>query len=159
MRTVYVGVIGAGQIDDTALAAVARSVGRLVAQGGAVLVCGGLGGVMAEAAAGARDAGGTTVGILPGTSRRDANPHIDIVIPTGLGEARNALVARASDVLIALDGEFGTLSEIALGLKLGKPVVGIGTWELVKSGQPVDAIVPVETAEEAVTKAFALVGR
>lgn len=158
MGPVYVGVIGAGTSLDTSLAAIARMVGRLAAGRGAILVCGGLGGVMEEAAAGASEAGGTVVGILPGTSRDEANPHVHISISTGLGEARNALVARASDVLIAIGGEYGTLSEIALGLKMGKPVVGIGTWQLAKDGREVAAIIPAETPEEAIEKAFELVG-
>lgn len=156
METLYIGVIGAGNGLDESQAATAREVGRLLGQRGAVVVCGGLGGVMEEAAAGARAAGGLVVGILPGSSRAGANPHLSVVIPTGLGEARNALIARASDVLIAVGGEYGTLSEIALALKIGKPVVGIGTWELAKQGRSVDAIVEAQTAEEAVEKAVRL---
>src|SRR5919199_2439349 len=94
------------------------------------VVCGGLGGVMEAACRGAKSAGGMTVGILPSGSRADANDYVDIALATGLGEARNALVVRAVDVLIAVGGEYGTLSEIALALKAGKPVVGVGTWEL-----------------------------
>jgi uncharacterized protein (TIGR00725 family) len=90
---------------------------------------------MEAACRGAKSAGGTTVGILPGLRRADANPWVDVAIPTGLGEARNALVVRAANALIAVGGEFGTLSEIALALKAGKPVVGIATWEL--AGDPV----------------------
>jgi len=153
---VYIGVIGAGGGLDEALAATARSVGRLLAERGAIVVCGGLGGVMEEAAAGAREAGGQVIGILPENSRFGANPYLTVSIPTGLGEARNALIARTSDALIAVGGEFGTLSEIALALKIGRPVVGIGTWRLSKAEGPVDAIVPAETAEEAVEKALAL---
>jgi uncharacterized protein (TIGR00725 family) len=105
-------------------------VGRLVAGRGAVLVSGGLGGVMEAACRGAREAGGTTVGILPGSDRAAANPYVDVAVPTGLGEARNALVVRAADVLIAVGGGYGTLSEIALALKAGKRVIGLGTWEI-----------------------------
>ncbi|MDQ4097681.1 MAG: TIGR00725 family protein [Actinomycetota bacterium] len=112
----------------------AEEVGRELGRNGAVVVCGGLGGVMAAACRGAKAEGATTVGILPGDDRRAANQWVDIAIPTGMGEARNALVVRTADALIAVGGEFGTLSEIALALKLGKPVVGIATWDLVPPG-------------------------
>jgi len=95
-----------------------------------VVVCGGLGGVMEAACRGAKEAGATTVGILPGADRSAANPFVDVAIPTGLGEARNALVVRAADALIAVGGAYGTLSEIALALKAGKRVAGIGTWDV-----------------------------
>jgi uncharacterized protein (TIGR00725 family) len=95
-----------------------------------VVVCGGLGGVMEAACRGAKGAGGTTIGILPGVDRSAANPFVDVAIPTGLGEARNALVVRAADALIAVGGGYGTLSEIAFALKAGKRVAGIGTWEI-----------------------------
>jgi uncharacterized protein (TIGR00725 family) len=95
-----------------------------------VLVCGGLGGVMEAACKGAKGSGGTTVGILPGTDRTAANPYVDTAIATGLGEARNAIVARSADALIAIGGAYGTLSEIAFALKAGKRVVGLGTWEV-----------------------------
>jgi uncharacterized protein (TIGR00725 family) len=110
--------------------AAAERVGALVAQRGAVLVCGGLGGVMEAACRGARQEGGTAVGILPGLDRSAANPHVDLALATGLGEARNALVVRAGDALIAVGGGYGTLSEIALALKAGKRVAGLGTWEI-----------------------------
>lgn len=118
----------------------AEAVGRALAERGAVVVCGGRGGVMEAACRGARSAGGTTVGILPGLERAEANAWVDVAIPTGLGEARNALVVCAADALVAVGGEFGTLSEIALALAAGKPVVGLGTWELVKDGRSSDAI-------------------
>jgi uncharacterized protein (TIGR00725 family) len=108
-----------------------------------VVVCGGLGGVMEAACRGAKDAGGTTVGILPGSDRAAANPFVDVAIPTGLGEARNALVVRAADALIAVGGGYGTLSEIALALKAGKPVVGVGTWDI-------DGVVAAPDARDAV---------
>jgi uncharacterized protein (TIGR00725 family) len=95
-----------------------------------VVVCGGLGGAMEAACRGAKQAGGTTVGILPGTDRSAANPYVDFALPTGLGEARNALVVRAADVVIAVGGGYGTLSEIALALRGGKPVIGLDTWEV-----------------------------
>ena len=104
--------------------------GRLLAARGAVVVCGGLGGVMEAACRGAKEGGGTTVGILPGSERSAANEFVDVAVPTGLGEARNAFVVRAADALIAVGGGYGTLSEIALALKAGKPVVGLGSWEI-----------------------------
>jgi uncharacterized protein (TIGR00725 family) len=105
-------------------------VGRELGSRGVVLVTGGLGGVMEAACRGARGAGGMTIGILPGTDRSVANPYVDVAIPTGLGEARNALVVRAADALIAVGGAYGTLSEIAFALKAGKRVVGLGTWDI-----------------------------
>ncbi|HET9156806.1 MAG TPA: TIGR00725 family protein, partial [Myxococcaceae bacterium] len=128
-RVLHVGVVGSGSAERDQLV-LAEEVGRLLATRGAIVVCGGLGGVMEAACRGAKSVGGMTVGLLPGSDRRDANAWVDVAIPTGLGEARNALVVRAADVLIAIGGEFGTLSEIALALKTGKPVVGIDTWEL-----------------------------
>jgi uncharacterized protein (TIGR00725 family) len=122
-------------------------VGRLLAQRGAVLVCGGLGGTMEAACRGAKQAGGTTVGLLPGGSRSDANPFVDVAIPTGLGEARNALVVRAADVVVAVGGGYGTLSEIALALKAGKRVVGLGSWEI-------DGVVAADGPEAAVAEAL-----
>jgi uncharacterized protein (TIGR00725 family) len=154
----YIAVCGPGRASDEQ-AALAEEVGRRVAGSGAILVCGGLGGVMEAAARGATEAGGIAVGILPGTGREDANPHLAISVPTGMGEARNALVVRAADVLIAIAGEFGTLSEIALALKLGTPVVGLGTWELTKPGVPLrDPIIRAATPEQAVTLALDLAG-
>jgi uncharacterized protein (TIGR00725 family) len=121
-----VAVIGPG--DEPIVAA--AEVGRLLAERGAVLVCGGLGGVMEGACRGAKEAGGLTVGILPGADRADANPFVDVVLPTGLGEARNALVVEAADVAIAIGRGYGTLSEVALALKAGKRVIGLDTWEI-----------------------------
>ena len=144
--------MGGGEPPDAARKA-ALAVGRELGRRGAVLVCGGLGGVMEAACRGAREAGGTTVGLLPGADRRAANPHVEVALATGLGEARNAIVVRAVDAVIAVDGEFGTLSEIALALRAGTPVVGVATWELAKGGRPVDGIEraggPVEAVEVA----------
>jgi len=154
----YVAVVGAAGASDE-VAALAEEVGALLARSGATLVCGGLGGVMEAACRGAKSEGGTTVGILPGTRRDDANDYVDIALPTGLGEARNALVVRTADAVIAVAGEFGTLSEIGLALKLATPVVGLGTWELLKGGEPVEAIRPAATPAEAVDLALRLAGR
>jgi uncharacterized protein (TIGR00725 family) len=129
MKGKVIAVIGAGEA-TASLAAVAEMVGREIARNGCMLVCGGLGGVMAAAARGAREEGGITVGILPQADRDSANPHITVAVATGFGEGRNIIIARTADALIAVGGEYGTLSEIAYGLKMGKPVIGIGTWDI-----------------------------
>jgi uncharacterized protein (TIGR00725 family) len=122
-------------------------------------VCGGLGGAMEAAARGAAAEGGAVLGILPGSDRGAANAFVTVAVPTGMGEMRNALIVRTADAVIAVGGEFGTLSEIALALKAGTPVVGIGTWELAKAdGQSADPIVRVETPDEAVAAALRLAG-
>jgi len=108
-----------------------------------VLVCGGMGGGMEAACRGAKAEGGTTLGILPGDDRAAANPWVDVAVATGLGEARNALVVRAADAVIAVEGGYGTLSEIALALRAGVPVAGLGTWEIegvVEASSPADAV-------------------
>jgi hypothetical protein len=117
-----IGVIGGGEAKGQ-IYAIAKEVGREIAKSGAILICGGLGGVMEACAKGAKEAGGITVGILPGFNSHEANPYIDIKIPTAMSHARNAIIARSADVLIAIDGSLGTISEIALGLKVGKPVI------------------------------------
>jgi uncharacterized protein (TIGR00725 family) len=149
----YISVIGAGQASDDEAAA-AEEIGRRLAEAGAVLVCGGLGGVMDAAARGCEAAGGTSIGILPGDDRTHASEHLTVRIATGLGEARNAIVARAADAVIAVGGEFGTLSEIALALKMGKPVVGLGTWSLDLEGLPGDPLQRAADPAEAVAKAL-----
>ena len=136
-------VIGPG--DEPTVAA--AEVGRLLAEHGVTLVCGGRGGAMEAACRGAKEADGLTVGILPGPDRSDANPFVDIVLPTGLGEARNALVVGAADVVIAIGGGYGTLSEIALALKAGKRVIGLGTWDI-------EGVVAAEDPEAAVAAAL-----
>ena len=156
----YIAVIGGGDSpDDDSTATVAEAVGRLVAEAGGVVVCGGLGGVMAAACRGAKSAGGVTVGVLPGTDRRDANEWVDVALATGLGEARNVLVVRAADAVVAVGGEFGTLSELAFALKTGVPVVGIGTWQLARRGQPVSAYAEARSADDAVRLAMAMIAR
>jgi uncharacterized protein (TIGR00725 family) len=122
-------------------------VGRLVAERGGVVVCGGLGGAMESACRGARQAGGLTVGLLPGSDRSEANAFVDVALPTGLGEARNALVVGAADVVIAVGRGYGTLSEIALALRAGKRVVGLDTWD-------VEGVVPADGPEAAVSAAL-----
>src|SRR6266516_1279371 len=149
-RGPYIAVCGPDPCSQE-VGAQAGETGRLLAEAGAVLVCGGLGGVMEAASRGASGAGGTVIGILPGLDRGAANPHLTLSIPTGMGEMRNMLIVRSADALIAIAGEFGTLSEIAFALKTGVPVVGLGTWELSKAGgHPVDAFVRASTPEDAV---------
>ncbi len=148
-------VSGGGDAGEDACR-LAEEVGRHLARRGAVLVTGGLGGAMEAACRGAKSEGGTTVGILPGHDRADANEWVDVAIATGLGEARNSIVVRAADVVIAVAGEYGTLSEIALALKVGTPVVGLATWELARAGSPVPAIAVATTPAEAAERAVAL---
>ena len=150
-----VAVVGASRCTPQE-AEIAEAVGRELARRGAILICGGRGGVMEAACRGAKAGGGRTVGILPGTSRHQANPYVDIPIVTGLGEARNLIIVRSADAVIAVGGEYGTLSEIAFALKLGVPVVGLGTWELSKGGQSVEAIVRAASPVEAVERALEL---
>lgn len=153
-----IGVIGSGRSHPTwdKWAAV---VGQEIAKAGCTLVCGGLSGVMAAAAKAAKEAGGATIGILPGTDPKEANPGITIPIPTGLGEGRNLLVVQSSDVLIAIGGGAGTLSEIGFALKLHKPLVLLGSWkiELPEGADPL-AVPPrvVQTPEEAAHLALQL---
>ncbi len=133
----FVAVVGSGSA-DTELEVVAEEVGRRLAEGGAVVVCGGLGGVMAAACRGASTAGGTTVGLLPGNDRRAANRWVTVPVATGLGELRNGLVVRSADAVVAVGGAYGTLSEVALALQAGKLVVGVGTWGLVRPDGSLD---------------------
>lgn len=151
----YVAVSGGGDA-DSATCRLAEEVGAELARLGAVVLTGGLGGAMAAACRGAKGAGGTTIGILPSDERADANPWVDVAVPTGLGEGRNAFLVRAADAVVAVAGGFGTLSEIALALRLGRPVVGLRTWELGRGGQPVLDIVVVATPAEAAGTAVAL---
>ncbi len=130
--------------------------GRLIAEAGATLFCGGLGGMMQAAAEGAKSAGGKTVGILPGADQGAANPFIDLAIPTSLGAYRNAVLVRSCDAVIAIHGAYGTLSEIAFALRLGIPVVGLHTWELHRNGAPDPGIHDAQTAKEAVEWALKL---
>lgn len=149
MMSPYVAVVGssAGTPEEHATA---EDLGRLIAVEGWVVVCGGLGGVMDAAARGCASADGVSVGVLPGEGRAAASAHLTVAISTGLGEARNAIVARSVDAVIAVGGEFGTLSEIALALKMGKPVVGLGTWEIAREGVARNPIIRVSTPAEAI---------
>lgn len=150
---ILIAVVGSGEATPQE-EAWAYEVGRRLAMAGAVVVCGGRGGVMEAVCRGAVEAGGLTVGILPGSDHREANPYVRLPLPTGLGEVRNALVVRVAHAVIAIGGEFGTLSEIALALKWGIPVIGLGTWSLHRPGVAVPMEV-VSTPEEAVRRALA----
>ena len=150
-RTPYVAVVGPGDASPQELAS-AEDVGAGLAALGAVVVTGGLGGVMEAASRGARSKRGHTLGIMPGEDRETANAWVEIAIATGLGELRNGLVVRAADALVAVGGGHGTLSEVALGLKLGRPVVGLGTWE-------VHGVEHVSTPAEAIDRISALLLR
>jgi uncharacterized protein (TIGR00725 family) len=148
----YVAVVGPGEATEHQTE-IARRVGSLLADRDAVVVCGGLGGVMAAACEGAAARGGLTVGLLPGRDRGEANPHVSVVLPTGLGELRNGLVVAVSDAVIAIGGSWGTLSEVALAMRTGKPTVVVGGWEIAApeaAGRPSIA----GTAEQAVGEAL-----
>ena len=148
-----IGVMGPGScLPD--VYALAREVGYCIAQKGAILICGGRGGVMEASARGAREGGGITVGILPGDSASEANPYIDIPVVTGLGNARNAINVLTSQAIIAIHGSYGTLSEIALALKCGTPIIGLSTWELISPGAAALPITLARTPEEAVNAAL-----
>jgi uncharacterized protein (TIGR00725 family) len=153
-RKPVIGVMGAGQCSDE-LSRQAQRVGQLIAERGAVLLCGGGGGVMEAACAGARKAGGLTVGIMPGMNELDSppNPYVDLAIFTGLADGRNWVNVCASDALIAIAGGYGTLCEIALALKVGKPVVLLRTWKF-QAEEPLPEPATAATAEEAVELAF-----
>ena len=143
-----IAVIG-GQKAEESLLQEAEEIGRLVAGKGAVLVCGGLGGVMEAASRGAKAVGGITVGILPESDAKGANQNIDIPVATGMGIGRNVIIARTAEALIAVGGEYGTLSEIAFALQMKKPVVGIKTWDI-------KGVVAAADAPDAVRKVFEL---
>lgn len=148
-----IAVCGAG-ICDASLATLAEEVGQRIAAAGAVLVCGGLGGVMEAACRGASQASGLTLGFLPGTERTAANPWVRLALPTGMGEARNVLLVRAADVIIAIGGEYGTLSEIALARKAGRSVIGLHTWNLGNDTRGQPHIIAAHTPAQAVALAL-----
>ncbi len=147
--SLQIGVIGAGECSAKDYK-IAYEVGKEIANAGAVLVCGGLGGIMEGTCKGAKENKGVTVGILPGDSKKDANPYVDISIVTSLSHARNNLVVRSSDVIIAIKGGYGTLSEIAIALKIGKKVIGIDTWDVSEE------IIQATDAKDAVRKVLAV---
>jgi uncharacterized protein (TIGR00725 family) len=154
----YIAVVGPAE-PDVETHALAVEVGRLIAERGAVVVCGGLGGVMEAAAQGASQAGGSSLGILPGADRAQANRYLTMAIATGLGELRNALVVRCSDAVLAVGGSWGTLSEVALAQRLGRPVVSLRGWSVLDSGgAAVTGIVAASSAAEAVEALIAALG-
>lgn len=144
----YISLIGPSDA-SAEVERVAGEAGACIARAGAILVTGGGGGAMEAASRGAKQAGGRTLGLLPGTSRSEGNPYLDVAVPTGLGEMRNVLVVRTGDGIVAVGGGLGTLSEIALALKMGKPLVGIGTWTSSIDGKALP-LPTAETAAEAV---------
>jgi uncharacterized protein (TIGR00725 family) len=154
----WIAVVGPGSASAPESEA-AEEAGAAIADAGCGLVCGGLGGVMEAACRGARSRGGLTVGLLPGSDRDAANGWVVVALPTGLGEARNALVVRAADAVVAIGGGWGTLSEIALAVKTGVPVVGVGTWEPRIGGEAAPGIVGAPGPREAVAEALRLAGR
>ena len=151
-----IAVIGGGQCSKEE-AKIAEEVGRQLARQGAILVCGGLSGVMEAACKGASSEGGITIGILPGENRQAANPYVQIPIVTGIGYARNITVVKSAQAVIAIDGNYGTLSEISHALQSGIPVIGLNTWSLSRNSQPDNSIIPAQNPAEAVDKALNLV--
>ena len=153
-RPLFISVIGEND-PSPRLAALAEAVGAEIATAGAVLICGGLGGAMEAACRGAHSRGGVTIGILPGSRHGEANPYVTYAIPTGLGHARNLLVARSAHAVIAVGGKYGTLSEIAFAKIEGTPVIGLDTWDLRRAGQEEVPIQQARDAKEAVALALA----
>ncbi|MFQ5827283.1 MAG: TIGR00725 family protein, partial [Dehalococcoidia bacterium] len=151
----FVAVIGGGECSPGE-AKLAEEVGRELARRGATLVCGGLRGVMEAACRGAAGAGGRTIGIMPGSKREEANPYVQIPIVTDMGYARNVIVVKSAQAVIAIGGSFGTLTEIAYALQSGIPVVGLGTWSLSRDGQEDSSIIPAQNPVQAVEEALAL---
>ena len=159
IAAMIIAVVGGEEAPAAALAQ-AEAVGRELARRGCTLICGGRGGVMEAACRGAREAGGHTVGVLPGTDRGEANPYVELPIVSGVGRARNLIVVLSADAIIAIDGGYGTLSEIGFALQYGRPVVGLGTWSLsqaegeeapiLRSADPAEAVaLAVEAAQRA----------
>ncbi len=154
----YIAVIGGSNCSEEE-EKLSRQVGAEIAKNGGIVVCGGGSGVMEAASAGARGAGGTVIGILPGDNTREGNSYLSFAVSTGLGEARNAVIARTADAVIAVGGEYGTLSEMALALKMGKPVIGLKSWLLKPPRELRKKIITANTAAEAVKKAYELAGK
>jgi hypothetical protein len=157
-KLIFIGVIGGSEV-NAQVANIAEEVGREIARKGAILVCGGMGGVMEAACKGASDEGGLTIGILPGDSRKAANRYVKIPIVTGIGYARNVAVVKTSQAVIAIDGSYGTLTEIGYALQAKIPVIGLDTWALSIDGQKDTNIIRAKGAKDAVDKAMALVNK
>jgi hypothetical protein len=154
--SIFIAVIGGSRCTPSE-AELAQEVGRELAQRKAILICGGLGGIMEAACRGASEAGGITIGILPGDNRSSANSYVQIPIVTGMGYARNAIVVKSAQAVIAIDGSYGTLSEIAYAFQNGLPVIGLNTWALSLNGQKDNSIIPAQNPQEAVEKAIVAV--
>jgi len=150
----FISVIGGSRASAADLA-IAEEVGRELAEAGVAVICGGLGGVMEAACKGAVEAGGLTIGILPGEHRETANAYVQIPIVTGMGFTRNSIVAKSGQAIIAIGGSYGTLSEIAYARLAGLPIIGIDTWEMSRRGEAEDFIIRAIDAEEAVRLAIA----
>jgi uncharacterized protein (TIGR00725 family) len=148
-----IAVIGGGQCSPEE-AKLAEAIGRDLAKRGAILICGGLSGIMEAACRGASSEGGITIGILPGDNSRQANPYVQIPIVTNIGYARNVIVVKSAQAVIAIDGSYGTLSEIGHALQFNIPVIGLNTWSLSINGQPDNSIILAKDPTEAVDKAF-----
>lgn len=146
---IIIGVIGTSQATNEELK-IAEEVGKEIAKNNGILVCGGEGGVMEAACKGAKSANGLTIGVIPGFSARDANPYVDVPVITGMSHARNIIVVRTSNAIIAIGGGYGTLSEIAFALRLGVPIIGLNTWEVSSE------IKSASTPKEAVKMAYNL---
>jgi len=152
----FIAVIGGSKCSPEE-AELAEEVGQELAKRDAIVVCGGMGGVMEAACKGASSQGGVTIGILPGNSRQTANPYVQIPIVTDLGEARNVIVIKSAQAVIAIGGSYGTLSEISHALRAGIPVIGLNTWSLSRNGQLDNSIIPAQNAAEAVKRALSLI--
>ena len=155
-KNIFIAVIGGGDCSPRE-AELAEEVGREIARKGAMLVCGGLGGVMEAACRGASREGGLTIGVLPGDNRQAANPYVKIPIATGLGYARNVAVVKSAQAVIAIDGSYGTLTEIGHALQSGIPVIGLNTWSLSIAGQADNSIISADNPKDAVNKAIELI--
>ncbi len=153
-RKLIIGVIGGGNTASEEGLRMAEEVGYLIARADAVLICGGLNGIMQAAAKGAKRGGGLTLGILPTGNKADANPFIDLPVATAMSTARNLVIVRTADALIAINGSYGTLSEMAHAFDLGKPVFALHTWAMGKAGVEPHLFVPVLTPREAVDRAL-----
>lgn len=154
-KTKFVAVIGGNECSAQEMR-LAEDVGREIARQGAVLICGGLGGIMEAACRGARQENGTTVGIVPGEKRESANQYVTIPIASGIGHARNMIVAKSADAVIAIGGGYGTLAEIAYALQGGIPVISLNTWTLSRNGQVDRSIIPAADPGDAVSRALDL---
>jgi uncharacterized protein (TIGR00725 family) len=155
-KNIFIAVIGGSDCSPRA-ARLAEEVGREIAHHGAILICGGLGGVMEAACRGASSEGGLTIGVLPGDNRQTANPYVRIPIVTGIGYARNVAVVKSAQAVIAVDGSYGTLSEIGHALQSGIPVIGLNTWSLSIDGQLDRSIIPADNPKDAVNKAIEMI--